>query len=65
MLAGRAHGAAHLLQQQVAARDFVAAQQSPFELGDQQSPFRRRKLQQISPKPLDGGPVRGHPAHRT
>jgi hypothetical protein len=62
--AGLAHGAAHLLQQEVATGHVGAAQQGTFELGDQQSPFCRRQLQQISPKTLDRGPARGHRAYR-
>jgi hypothetical protein len=35
-----------------------------LKLRDQQSPFCRRKLQQISAKPLDRGPACGHRSHR-
>ncbi len=56
-----AHRPAHLLQHEIAARDFVAAQQCAFELRDQQSARSRRKLPEILPQSLDGLPTLGHP----
>ena len=54
MLAGVAHGAAHLPQHEIAARNLLATQQRAFELCDQQSASRRRKLPEIFPQTLDG-----------
>ena len=61
-LTGPAQDAAQFLQQNLAARDRLAALPGTFELLDQQSPRCRRELLEVFLQSLDRQPVGGHPA---